>query len=180
MTAASGPKQPRPQGKLATPSWGWLLIVPLVPVVLPTALLVVIAYVAAWLAVHLGARTIWCLRGRKVLLVFSDSPYWKEFLGGAVASRLGHCAVVLNRSLPGRRRVTLAWLAYQQLGGCRDHCPLAMVFRPFQRTRIYRFHRPFLEWKHGKPEALQEMLNALFNDLQLAAPELPVPPTPRV
>jgi hypothetical protein len=163
---------------LATPWWIWLVIVPLVPVVLPTALLVAIAYVSSWLAVHVSAWTVWCLRGRRVLLVFSDSPYWKEFIGGEVASRLSHCAVVLNRSVPGRRRFTLAWLAYRQFGGWRDHCPLAVVFRPFQRSHTYRFHRPFLEWKHGKPEALRETVSALFSDLGLSAPELPAPPIP--
>lgn len=175
--AGNGPDKARRKRKLATPWWIWLLVVPLVPVVLLTVLLVAIAYVCSWLAVHLGAWSVWHLRGRRVLLVFSDSPHWRDFMGGEVAARLGTCAVVLNRSQQSRRRFTLACFAYQHFGGWRDHCPLAVVFRPFRRSRIYRFHKPFIEWKHGKPEALRETVTMLFSDLGITAPGLPVPPS---
>ena len=47
-------------------------------------------YVAIWLC--------WCARGRDVLLVYSDSPIWHEYIEKEIFSRLEDRAVVLNWS----------------------------------------------------------------------------------
>jgi hypothetical protein len=38
-----------------------------------------------------------------------------------------------------------------------------VVFRPFHRTRKFRFWKPFRDFKHGRPAALQEMELEFFS-----------------
>ena len=47
-------------------------------------------------------------------------------------------------------------------GGWREFNPLAVVFRPFRRTRTFRFWQPFRDFKHGHPEALHRMESEFF------------------
>jgi len=39
---------------------------------------------------------------------------------------------------------------------------MAVVFRPFRRTRTFRFLEPFRNFKHGHPEALHRMESEFF------------------
>lgn len=161
------------------PWWHWPILVLLSPALLMIPLLILIVGLAVLLSacgVRVGIWTFWCLRGRDVLVVYSESPYWGEFFDAEVVPRLGKRVVMLNRSVRSASNSRLAKWAYEHFGGSRGHYPLAIVFRPWGRTRVFRFFQPFRDWKHGKPAALEKVLNAFFAEVGVAPPALPPPP----
>jgi hypothetical protein len=56
----------------------------------------------------------------------------------------------------------LAVLAFKRWGGIRGFNPLGVIFQPFKKTRVFRFHQPFLNFKHGKPADLEKMEAEFF------------------
>ena len=124
---------------------------------------VALACFAVWTAfLHTLIWTVWCLRGRDVLFVHSDSPLWREHIEQHILPYLGNRAVVLDWSERRRWRMSLARLAFHHFGGHRQFNPLAVVFRPFRRTRTFRFWQPFRAFKQGHPEALRQVENEFF------------------
>jgi hypothetical protein len=136
--------------------------VALAPVLLVVVLVSVLAYAIFTVSLHLTIWTWWCLRGRDVLFVYSDSPIWRGYIDDRIIPLLGERAVVLNWSQRKQWRPSLARLAFGHFGGSREFNPLAVVFRPFRRTRTFRFWQPFRDFKHGHPEALLAMERDLF------------------
>jgi hypothetical protein len=155
------------------------LVVVLVPALLPVLAITALAFVISTCGIHFAVWSLWCSRGRDVLLVYSDSPHWGEFFATEIAPRLERRAVLLNRSAPRRSQARLARWAYGHWGGSREHCPLALVFRPLWRTRVFRFYQPFLEWKQGKLAALERTLTAFFEKVGQPPPLVPPPPGQR-
>ncbi len=151
---------PRPKRKLT-----WRQIAVLIPVI-PYALLylaVALPLLALYsLCLRIAVWSWWCLRGRDILFVYSDSPVWQDYIEQRILPRLGERAIVLNWSERKRWSPSLKRMAFYHFGGDREFNPLAVVFRPFRRTRTFRFWRPFRDFKHGRPEALREMEDELF------------------
>ena len=132
-------------------------------VVLSPLIVVAIAFhLLAGLLLHVAAWCCWCLRGRYVLFVYSDSPIWHGYIEEHMVPRLGERAVVLNWSHRSRWRRTLAVLAFRYFGGYRAFNPMAVVFRPFRFARCFRFYEPFREFKHGKSDAVATMERELY------------------
>jgi hypothetical protein len=116
-------------------------------------------YVSIWLA--------WGLRGRSVLLVYSDSPLWKEMFETEIWPRLSSVAVPLNWSHRKKWRPSLAVLAFMRFAGNRNFNPAVIVFRPFRRARIFRFHEAFGHFKHGNAEPVERLKRELFEFLEI-------------
>jgi hypothetical protein len=135
-------------------------------VLLPFLILVVPFLFVLYLVNSVGLRIViwwrWCRRGKDVLFVYSDSPNWHEYINQSILPYLGDRAIVLNWSERKKWPRSLAEAAFSHFGGDRDFNPLAVVFRPFGRTRTFRFRKPFRGLKHGHPEALQAMENEFF------------------
>ena len=135
----------------------WIFVVPLVPL-----LVIVVGLDAACRAVYSGALHLaiwwsWCRGGRDILLVYSDSPVWRVYVEQRILPQVTGRAVVLNWSQRAKWRLSLARMAFAHFGGSREFNPLAVVFRPFGRTRTFRFWRPFRDFKHGNPAALDQV-----------------------
>lgn len=138
------------------------LIVPVVPVMIAAAVVALAFYALSNVCLHITVWTWWCLRGRDVLFAYSDSPIWRDYIDRHSLPYLGQPAAILNRSERKRWRVALARLVFHHFGGHRQFNLLAVVFRPFRRTRMFRFWQPFRDFKHGHPEALRQMENEFF------------------
>jgi hypothetical protein len=142
--------------------WQAALIIPFVPVLIAITAIALVFF-AFWTAfLHVTIWTWWCLRGRDILFVYSDSPIWREYIEQHILPYIGERAVVLNWSQRKRWRISLARLAFHHFGGYRQFNPLAVVFRPFRRTRIFRFWQPFRDFKRGHPEALRQIESQFF------------------
>ena len=127
-----------------------------VPVLFLQLLYTAALYTAAWLA--------WCTRGRDVLVVYSESPIWRDRIERELLPKLEGRAVVLNWS--ERRhwleRLRLSSLVFRHFGGSREFNPLAVVFQPFRLARTFRFWRPYKDFKHGKAESVERMEQELL------------------
>jgi hypothetical protein len=153
----------KPQMSPSRPRW-WLLLtgVVLAPLLLGVVLVAFLAFAIFTVCLHVAIWMWWGLRGRDVLFVYSDSPLWRDYIDQRILPRLGDRAVVLNWSERRRWRPSLARLAFHHFGGSRQFNPLAVVVRPFRRTRTFRFWQPFRDFKHGHPAALHAMEREFF------------------
>ena len=142
--------------------WQALLFVPLAPLLLVFGVLVLVAWIVATICLHLAVWSWWCLRGRDILFVYSDSPIWRSYIEEKLLPFLGRRAVVLNWSQRKQWRFSLARLVFGHFWNHREFNPMAIVFRPFRLTRTFRFWQPFQDFKHGNPEALTKMENEFF------------------
>lgn len=146
-----------------------VLFIPIAPVLVAIGVFFVVF--SAW--IHIAIWSLWCFRGRDILFVYSDSPIWHDYIEQHVLPHLGERAEVLNCSCRKEWRFSLARMAFHHFGGYRESNPMAVVFRPFQRTRTFRFWQPFRDFKHGHPEALHQMEGEFF---ELIGAQRHVPP----
>jgi len=143
-----------------------VLVVVLLPFVLPLVLLAVtlalLHRATLWLLVHL----LWLPRGKDVLLVYSDSPIWHDYMVNEIAPLVAERAVVLNWSERRNWRWwSLAVNVFLSYGRRREYNPMVLLFRPMGRTRVFRFWSAFQDRKQGYPEPLQRTRQDLFNAL---------------
>lgn len=131
----------------------------LLPLLLATYLLyAIVLQLVVWLC--------WCTRGINVLVVYSDSPYWQEYIETQLIPKLPPTTVVLNWSERRKwKSLSLPVLAFRLFGGSSEFNPLVVVFRPFRWTRTFRFWKPFRDYKHGKTTNLEELESKLFQHL---------------
>lgn len=136
-----------------------LLLLPLVPLLLVSYLLYrIVLQVAIWIG--------WCSRGIQVLLVYSESPVWQDYIESNIIPRLPRSTVRLNWSERRKwRHLSLPVMAFGFFGGSREFNPLVVVFRPFRRTKTFRFWKAFKDYKHGRTTALEEKASELFEYL---------------
>ncbi len=133
-----------------------LLLLPIIgPVLLLLFLYRTILYTLIWLS--------WLPRGKDVLLVYSDSPIWHDYMVDEIMPMVRDRAVVLNWSERKKwSRWSLAVWVHRAFGGERNFNPLVVVFRPFRLAKTLRFWSAFKDWKHGDPHPL----NALRQELE--------------
>lgn len=156
---------------VGTKWWHVAVIIPLVPTAVVIGVVAIVAFVVSSVCMHVIVWTCWCVRGRDVLFVYSDSPVWRDYVERHILPYLGERAVVLNWSQRKRWRVSIARLALHHFGGYRQFNPLAVVFRPFRRTTIFRFWEPFKDFKHGQPGTLKRMESEFFALIGVRRPE---------
>jgi hypothetical protein len=151
-----------PNAKRPAKRWGIALLIPLAPVILVVLLFVFTLFVLVSVGLNIAIWTWWCLRGRDILFVYSDSPIWHDYIEQHILPHLRARAIVLNWSRRQGWRLLLARMAVHHFGGWREFSPMAVVFRPFRRTRTFRFWQPFRDFKHGHPEALHRLEEEFF------------------
>ncbi len=134
--------------------WRRAILFPLLPLILVVALLALVLFIVTSISLHVIIWSWWCLRGRNILFVYSNSPIWHDHVEQHIVPHLGERAVVLNWSERKRWRISLARIVFHHFGGDRQFNPLGLVFRPFRCTRTFRFWQPFQDFKHGNPVAL--------------------------
>jgi len=151
--------------------WQIAITIALLPFLILAAILSLTFFAIESLGLRLLIVALWCPRGRDVLFVYSNSPIWHDDIESQILPNLGKRAVVLNWSERGRWRFSVARRAFRHFGGDREFNRLAVVFRPFGRTRVFRFWQPFQDFKHGKPEPLRRMKAELFGAIGVQSSE---------
>lgn len=129
----------------------FVLLLPLILVVLALHLLHKVAlYALVWL--------LWLPEGRDVLLVYSDSPIWREYMTTEILPLVEERAVILNWSERSTwPKWSLAVHLFRSFGGRQNFNPLVAIFRPFRRARVFRFYAAFKDWKHGHTEPVEQL-----------------------
>lgn len=139
------------------------LLILLLPVILPLAAAALLLFFLHRVALHLLVWILWLPRGKSVLVVYSDSPTWREYMTDEVMPLVEQRAIVLNWSeRKNWPRWSLATHAFRAFGGDREFNPLVVVFRPLCRARVFRFWPAFKDLKRGHPENVERLRQQLL------------------
>jgi hypothetical protein len=150
------------------PWWLWPLLVVLLPLVVVAGVLWLMTAALLLLVVWLT----WCSRGRYVLVVYSDSPVWRDYFEQNVIPVVGSRGVILNWSERKQWSFSVPVALFRFFGGAREFNPLAVVFRPLAWPRRFRFYGPFQAFKHGRPQEVEDTRRDLLKLLDSLAPPL--------
>ena len=145
-----------------------ILLIPLVAVLCILLLLFAPFYFAYCFLLRALIEISWGRRGRRILLVYSRSPHWQEYIERNWLPTLGQNAVVLNWSdrSDWKRRNTLAALAFRHWSSDTDFNPMAILFPPFGKARRLGFYYAFRDYRHGKEQALRSAESELLQFAQ--------------
>ncbi len=149
------------------PVWVGILVSSVLLVLLVPVVSLILAWrFLYWLVLLLVIWLRWCMCGRRVLFVYSNSPIWQNYIEQGILPRLPERSIVMNWSERGKwNRFTLPAQAFFCWGGGKKFNPLGVVFRPFHMPLVFRFWEPFIEYKHGKPEALIKLEPEMFESI---------------
>lgn len=131
---------------------------------LPYALIYLILNFFYGLILHIAVWIYWIPRGKSILIVTSESPIWENYMAEQIISVLQPQAVILNWSKRSERSHSYNphVLTFNHFGGKNEFNPLAFVFRPFRRAKVFRFWDAFKNYKHGKEHSLEEIKEELL------------------
>jgi hypothetical protein len=102
-----------------------------------------------------------------VLLVYSDSDTWHEYMTTQILPLVRDRAVVLNWSERKRwSRCSLGVAVFHHFGGAGDFNPLVVLFQPLRLARVFRFWSELSkDWKRGYKEPVERLTQELFANL---------------
>jgi hypothetical protein len=104
-------------------------------------------------------------KGKVLVLVYSRSPNWQEYIETNWIPKLSKLAVIVDysdRSKWGTKPPIEVRIA-REWGGDKEYNPMAIVLRGKSFPRMIRFYKPFLDYKHGKVELLKTAEQKLFS-----------------
>lgn len=143
-----------------------LLILIALPIILPLVVIALLLSLLHRMAVHALIWLVWLPRGKDILLVYSDSPIWHEYMTAQILPLVQSRAVVLNWSERKEwPKWSLAAHAFRTFGGDREFNPLVVLFRPLRPALVLRFWSAFRDWKHGRPESVEAIKRQLLTAL---------------
>ena len=145
---------------------GLLLI--FLPFLLPLVLIGLALFFAYRAVLYLLVWTLWLPRGKRILLVYSDSTIWRDYFVNEMIPLLEDSAVILNWS---ERKQWPKWSLevriFRNFGGRANFNPLVLVFHPLRPVEQFRFWEPFKYWKKGNTEPVERMKRNMLDYLQL-------------
>src|SRR5687768_13867945 len=109
--------------------WKKLLMIPpialAVVVAVPLGIIAVTCWLIGSIAVVLLVSLLWIPRGKRFLVVYSDSAQWKPYFEDDVVPAFGTSAQVINLSRDGgaKKWWHLDWAVYRHCGGYRNCFP---------------------------------------------------------
>ncbi len=145
----------------------WVLVALLLPLGVALGLVLLLCLPFYWLyrsALRLLVELLWVTRGKRVLLIYSRSPVWQEYIESTWLPRLGDHAIVLNWSDRARWQSfrSLAALVFRAWAPSTGFNPMAILFPGFPHTQRIGFFYAFRDWKHGNAVALRTAEAQLF------------------
>ena len=150
-------------------SWQVVLLAPLIFViiliVLPFITVFGIAHAINGIRLKRKYRAKWGTESKFVLLVYSESPVWQEYIEENIVPKLQPNVVLLNWSerAEWRSNVPLEAKVMRYWGGSREFNPLAIVFPKRGKVETIRFYQAFKDYKHGNDKLLKEREDRLFH-----------------
>lgn len=140
-----------------------VFVVLFLPFVLLLALVAIVLHLLYRITLYLLVWGLWLPRGRDILLVYSDSPIWHDYMATEVLPLVQGRAVVLNWSERKTwHRWSLGVAVFRHFGGAREFNPLVVLFRPVRLARVFRFWPAFKDWKHGYREPVERLRQDLL------------------
>ena len=99
----------------------------------------------------------WGKVGKRLVLIYSNSPHWQAYIEEHWLPKLAPIAVVLNWSERAHwpERHPFEAEIFKRWAGDREFNPVAIVVPPTGAVRTIRFWEAFRDYKHGKDRALR-------------------------
>jgi hypothetical protein len=139
-----------------------VLLILLLPVLLPLGIVGFTLYFLHRWALYVLIWLLWLPGGKDVLIVYSDSPIWHDYMEREVLPSVQERAFVLNWSARNTwPRWSLVTHVFRSFGGRRQFNPMVIVFRPLRAAKVFRFWGPFNDWKRGYTEPVGRMRDEL-------------------
>lgn len=140
--------------------------VPLLALLFPVLVLYGISYWMYRITLYLLIWFWWSRSGKDVLLIYSNSPIWHEYMTTQILPLVQERAVVLNWSeRKSWQKRSLAVRVFNIFKGGRDFNPMVILFRPFRTAKSFRFFNSFKAWKHGDPKRVEQLRSELIQAL---------------
>jgi len=159
-----------------TLNWkGTLLLIIFSPILLVIFVVVLVISAVAFPFIKIYEQWLkyrfWQLHGkfgRFVLLVYSDSPNWKDYIEENILPRIEPHVVTLNwserrewpKTNPFESRIFRRW------AGEIEFNPMAIVIPPKGKIKKVRFWQAFRDFKHGNERSLTECKKTLLDELE--------------
>ena len=104
------------------------------------------------------------------VLVYSDSPHWKEYIESVLVLRISNRVVTVNWSARSQWHVNapLEVQLFKHWGGEREYNPIAILVPRRGRVQTIRFWQAFRDRKHGNTAPLHEREGDLLRALAAA------------
>jgi len=149
---------------------GVLIFIALLPVILPFLALYGLHYWLWGSFLKWRFRRTWGACGKMGVLVYSDSPHWKEYIESAILPRVADRVVTVNWSLRAqwKHAAPLEVQVFRHWSGSREYNPIAIIVPRRGRVQIIRFWQAFRDYKHGRPGPLETQQGLLFRVLEAA------------
>ena len=111
----------------------------------------------------------WNHQNKKVLFIYSESPNWQQYIEENIIPVIKEKTVFLNWSERSewKNKKPLEAKVFRHWGGDREFNPMAIIFKPKGKIQVIRFHKAFMELKHGKNIMLKEKESELYGCLEL-------------
>ena len=108
---------------------------------------------------------VWFRHRTWVVLVYSDSPKWKDRIESQIIPALPAGSVILNRSVPWSK-TSLAGRVYRHFAGQHEFCPIGIVFYRWRWVHCFRFFQPFQDATRGNLATLNSLQAAFAAAVQ--------------
>lgn len=128
--------------------------------------------VVAWREAHgylllAAARRNLRRRGVDFIIVYSNSPNWKQHILDTWVPRLGSRAALLNWSERARWQPTLEVRLFNHfVKAPRNFNPAVLALRGLRRPLVYRFYDAFRHAKHDRTDYLETLERELFEHVK--------------
>ncbi len=144
-----------------------LLFIPVLVLLMPLIVLALAVYFTNRALTYFLVWLLWIPHGKRVLVVYSDSPIWHDYFVNEIFPVVKERAVILNWSERKRwPKWSLATHVFRSFRGRHAYNPMVMVFRPFRSAECFQFWEPFKYWKRGNTWPVESMKRDLIDSLE--------------
>jgi len=145
--------------------WQLILAAPLIVIVglalVPVLLLYAVVLWIQGLALRTRAAVTWP-RGTIALVAYTRSAAWAPYIEEQLLPAIGHACIVIDRSnAQWKQRYPLERRLIDHFGGWRENNPIAIVFPPRARTKVFRMYPGFREAQKGRSKELETTVSLL-------------------
>jgi len=113
----------------------------------------------------LTAKVKWP-KERQAVLVYSDSPHWREYIETEWLPRIGQRVVILNWSHRKTWSSSLEVRLFRWfVGTSQNYNPSVLVLRGMKSPLVFMFFFAFRDRKHGNSNALNRLERKLIDEL---------------
>ena len=112
---------------------------------------------------------LWGPRGKDLLVVYSDSPFWKEYFEKGLLPQIEKRSNTLNWSKRSSwSAMSLSVIAFRLFMKEKEYNPIVMLFPFLHWPKQVHYYQAFKDFKHGRENTLNEVENQLFIALEKA------------